>query len=529
MGFDGTHQIQYLRDEELKSLLGDTVQFGGKTVQRGKQRLSDKWQVAKEIDDHGCIKYIFARPVSKWSKKHGHLEISINVDTNDGKLTELARQKLINTMRMMDIIAQRGQKGADPKSCLPKQNQAVRFLGNYFDHNAGAIEDVKSQLTCIGNKHNSKYLDFLDGSKKAWDDYVRSTRRNVDLYDGGEKQNVIENGCNDANATQQYVTIGNQHVFEEGRLRYKSLVIKKTIGEIFGAIANAFSGVVEPSKKVLATLCKNPNTTSVAIALTSLLFNQEYAIVMLIGYAVDSVKNKILEVDTSQPPQDSFRSKIGYNIAKFFQEHKRTGEVIAATIKIGVQSVVAFVALAVNPVYMVQALIDLTITIVQNTIPAVGNWIEKHPIITQIVVTTITLAAQLTVGILTGSLPIALFTMAFTLGTQIIVSSYGQSIAGWCVAKILNRKTEENNVVLSVEEQNRVDKAKECIEKAREPIGRICNAVSNLIIGVYGVVNKLYSKTVSAVVNVVLGCNLKNPENQAGDSDNVTNAKKQSN
>lgn len=248
----------------------------------------------------------------------------------------------------------------------------------------------------------------------------------------------------------------------------------------------------------------------------------------MIGYAIDSVKNKILEIDTSQPPQDSFRSKIGYNIAKFFQEHKRTGEVIAATIRIGVQSVVAFAALAVNPVYMVQALIDLTITIVQNAIPAVGNWIEKHPIITQIVVTTITLAAQLTVGISTGSLPLALFTMVLTLGTQIMVSSYGQSIAGWCVAKILNRKTEENNVVLSVKEQDRIDKAKECIEKAQEPIGRIGNAVSNLIVGVYGVVNKLYSKTVSAVVSVVLGCNLKNPENQAGDSDgqNVTNAKK---
>lgn len=109
-----------------------------------------------------------------------------------------------------------------------------------------------------------------------------------------------------------------------------------------------------------------------------------------------------------------------------------------------------------------------------------------------------------------------------------MVSSYGQSIAGWCIAKILDRKTEENNVVLSDKEQDRIDKAKECIEKAKEPIGRIGNAVSNLIVGVYGVVNKLYSQTVSAVVSVVLGCNLKNPKNQAGDWDgqNVTNAKK---
>lgn len=225
MGFDGAHQIQYLRDEELKSLLGDTVQFGGKTVQRGKQRLSDKWQVAKEIDDYGCTKCIFARPVSKWSKKHGHLEISINVCAEDGKLTESDRQELIDTMLVMDIIAQRGKKGSDPKSCLPKQNQAVRFLGNYFDHNAGAIEDVKEQLGCIGDKHNSKYLDFLDGSKKAWDNHVRSTRCNVDLYDGGEAQNVTENAYNTANDTQKHVTINGQHVFEEGRLRYKSLVI----------------------------------------------------------------------------------------------------------------------------------------------------------------------------------------------------------------------------------------------------------------------------------------------------------------
>lgn len=162
--------------------------------------------------------------------------------------------------------------------------------------------------------------------------------------------------------------------------------------EIFGAIADAFSGVVEPSKNVLATLRQNQNTTSVAIALASLLFNPGYAIARLIGYAIDSVKNKILEIDTSQPPQDSFRSKIGYNIAKFFQEHKRTGEVIAATIRIGVQSVVAFAALAVNPVYMVRALIDLAVNVVRNAIPPLGNWIEKHPIITQIVVTTITLA-----------------------------------------------------------------------------------------------------------------------------------------
>lgn len=390
----------------------------------------------------------------------------------------------------------------------------------YIEHHASNLSKEHCNLETS--------IDVRDCNMKAWDNHVRSTRCNVDLYDGGEAQNVTENAYNTANDTQKHVTINGQHVFEEGRLRYKSLVIKKTVREIFGAIAYVFSGVVEPSKNVLATLRQNQNTTSVAIALASLLFNPGYAIARLIGYAIDSVKNKILEIDTSQPQQDSFRSKIGYNIAKFFQEHKCTWEVIAATIRIGVQSVVAFAALAVNPVYMVRALIDLAVNVVRNAIPPLGRWIEKHPIITQIVVTTITLAAQLTVGILTGSLPLALFTMALTLGTQIMVSSYGQSIAGWCIAKILDRKTEENNIVLSDKEQDRIDKAKECIEKAKEPIGRIGNAVSNLIVGVYGVVNKLYSQTVSAVVSVVLGCNLKNPKNQAGDWDgqNVTNAKK---
>lgn len=525
---DTKPRMEYLSDKELKALFCDTVQFGWHKISNGKFRLSDKWQVAKNVDENGWEKYIFARPVSQWSRKHGHLEISIDAKyLKDGKLIEEAQKELVNYMHMMDVVVHRGKNGADPKSFLHKQNQATRFLGNQFDKNKQSMEAIKAQLGGNDNKYNSEYIDFIENSKKACDNHVQ-VKNDLSVSCVWNRESVAY-GNNNASVVQRHVTINGLQVFEEDRIRYKSLVIKKIIWEIFGAIANAFSGVIEPSKKVLATLCKNPNTTSVAIALVSLLWNAPYAIVRLIGYAIDSIKNKILEIDTSQPPKDSFRSKIGYHIAKFFQEHKHAVEAITSAIRIGLQSVVAFIVLAVNPVYVVQMLIDLTADVVRNMIPAVGDWVDKHPIITQIVVTTITMAAQLTVGLLTGSLPLALFTMALTLGTQIIVSSYGQSVVGWCVAKILNSKTEENNVVLTVEEQGRIDKVRECIEIAKEPIGRVGNAVSNLIVGAYGAVNQLYSKMVSCVIEVAFGCHLKNPEKTICDSksQDITNTQLQ--
>ena len=75
---DTKPRMEYLSDKELKALFCDTVQVGWHEISNGKFRLSDKCQVAKNIDENGCEKYIFARPVSRWSRKHGHLEISID-------------------------------------------------------------------------------------------------------------------------------------------------------------------------------------------------------------------------------------------------------------------------------------------------------------------------------------------------------------------------------------------------------------------------------------------------------------------
>lgn len=288
--------------------------------------------------------------------------------------------------------------------------------------------------------------------------------------------------------------------------------IKKQVYEIFQSVKIVFANLKQAADPILKIIINNPNTTSVGIALIKLLFNPGYALVRLIGYAIDWITDTMLAVDTNKQNDGSLMSKIGCAIAKWSQEHKEATKVISSITKICVQSVGA-VVLGVAPIYVVRLVIDLAVTILRNVSPRINAWIEKHPVMMQIIVTTIILSAQLIAGILTGTLPLAIFVIVLTLCKKIISSEYGKSILGKLKEIIGNhfskKAHKDDDMELTQEQQNRVNKAKEFIEKSKDPLTNVIDYFSKIIVNAYDVANTVSSKVASVCVGVLLGCDLK--------------------
>ena len=102
----GEVQGPKLADVEFKDLFSDNVQFGGKKIEVGKTRMSDKWSASK-ITENECEKYVISRQVSRQHKSHGKFTIEITQDQLNGdKLDDKTKTVMYHelTERRANII-----------------------------------------------------------------------------------------------------------------------------------------------------------------------------------------------------------------------------------------------------------------------------------------------------------------------------------------------------------------------------------------------------------------------------------------